>query len=127
MKNLNNNEELNTKVKKYGKKKLSSNPINGSSLPIEGIKMISVPLEDSAVQITKPDEVKTPKKKSNTVIKPISIADETSLSSIVETINNFNTSRTKPKKYNNEYTLNIPKTSTLCMLQIIKEHLTGHP
>lgn len=124
MKNLNNNEELNTKVKKYGKKKLSSNPINGSSLPIEGIKMISVPLEDSAVQITKPDEVKTPKKKSNTVIKPISIADETSLSSIVETINNFNTSRTKPKKYNNEYTLNIPKTvSNANYFEILKEIL----
>ena len=123
MKNVNNNEELNTKTQKRGKRKLSSNPIEKVTLPIDGVKMISVPQTDSVVEI-QPDKLKTTKKKLDKLIKPISTTDETSFNSIVETINNFNTSRTKPRNYNNEYTLNIPKNvSNANYFELLKEIL----
>ena len=123
MKNVNNNEELNTKTQKRGKRKLSSNPIEKVTLPIDGVKMISVPQTDSAVEV-QPDKLQTTKKKLDKLIKPISTTDETSFNSIVETINNFNTSRTKPRNYNNEYTLNIPKNvSNANYFELLKEIL----
>lgn len=125
MKNLDNKEELNTKVLKSGKRKLSSNPIDKVKAPVEGMKMISVPQTDS-VSETETTNLKTTKKKLDKLIKPISTTDENSLNSIVETINNFNTSRTKPKKYNNEYSINSIKTvSSVNYFEILKEILNA--
>lgn len=104
MANIDNKEELNIKVSK-SRKKLSSNPIDKAA-PLEGMKMISVPAVPAE---TKTEKLKTTRKKLDKLIKPVSAADENNLNSIVETINNFNTSRTKPKKYNNEYAINPSK------------------
>jgi len=123
LKNVDNKEELNTKVTKGGKRKLSSNPINKVKAPVEGMKMISVPQVDVASEV-KTDNLKSTKKKLDKLIKPISATDENSLNSIVETINNFNTSRTKPKTYNNEYSMNSMNTvSNANYFEILKEIL----
>lgn len=118
MENL-DNKELN-KTKKQDKKKLSSNPMTKVKTPIEGLKMISVPKEASTVP-TESQELKKTKKKLDKLIKPISVAEESSLSSIVETINNFNTVKTKPKQYTNSYSVNVNKvTSNINYFEIIK-------
>lgn len=106
MENL-DKKEINKTTKNSDKKQLSSNPINKIKSPIEGLKMISVPQD--AVVPTKEEplkEVKKTRKKLDNLIKPISVDEEASLDSIVETINNFNTSRTKPKVYTNNYNIN---------------------
>ncbi len=106
MENL-NKKEINKTSKKSGKKSLSSNPIDKIKSPIEGIKMISVPQDiDVPTQTPSEKETKKVRKKLDSLIKPISVAEEASLDSIVETINNFNTTKTKPKIYTNNYTLN---------------------
>lgn len=104
MENL-SNKQLN-KTEKSDKKKLSSNPIAKVKSPIENAPMISIPKNVSAP--SKPDikesqETKKTRKKLDKLIKPISIAEESSLESIVETINNFNTVKTKSRLYTNEY------------------------
>ena len=103
MENL-TNKQVN-KTKKSDKKNLSSNPIGKVKSPIENAPMISVPKNPFSVDnstIEKVKETKTTKKKLEKLIKPISVAEETSLNSIVETINNFNTTITKSRLYNTE-------------------------
>ncbi len=112
MENLNKNE-LNKTIKKE-KKSLSSNPMGKTIDPPENLKMISVPINDNTPTV-KPDEsseLKKTKKKLDNLIKPISVAEEASLNSIVETINNFNTTRTRPKLYTNEYIVNQKKAAS---------------
>lgn len=104
MENLGNKEQSKTKAK--GKKSLNSNPIDKVKAPIDGIKMISVPNNSTSSEatITNDKDLKKTKKKLDELIKPISVAEETSLDSIVETINNFNTSKTRPRLFaNNNY------------------------
>ncbi len=105
-----NSKELNNKTKAKEQNKLSSNPIGEVKLPVEGLKMISVPKDAVA-----PVEPKAPKKtrdtkkttkKLDSTIKPLSVAEESSLNSIVETINNFNTTKSKPRNYSNSYVTN---------------------
>lgn len=112
MENL-DNKELN-KTKKQEKKKLSSNPMSKTKPPIEGLKMISVPKDISSapVETKESQELKKTRKKLDKLIKPISVAEESSLSSIVETINNFNTVKTKPKQYTNAYSASVGKATT---------------
>ncbi len=112
MENL-DNKELN-KTKKQEKKKLSSNPMAKIKPPIEGLKMISVPKDISSapVETKESQELKKTRKKLDKLIKPISVAEESSLSSIVETINNFNTVKTKPKQYTNAYSASVNKATT---------------
>ena len=105
MENVDNKElKKNTKGKS---KTLNSNPISKAKVPIEGIKMISVPKNsvpnENAAQVEELKLKKT-RKSLNNLIKPISVAEEASLGSIVETINNFNITRTKPRSYTNTYT-----------------------
>ncbi len=103
MENL-TNKQVN-KTKKSDKKNLSSNPIGKVKSPIENAPMISVPKNPFSVDnstIEKVKETKTTKKKLEKLIKPISVAEETNLNSIVETINNFNTTITKSRLYNTE-------------------------
>lgn len=110
MENLSNKELNKTKKRE---KKLSSNPIDKVKNPIEGLKMISVP-QDSSVLKPQPEEkkeLKKTKQKLDEIIKPISIAEESSLNSIVETINNFNTVKTKPKSYAVNYSANTATTA----------------
>lgn len=105
-----NSKELNNKTKAKEQNKLSSNPIGEVKLPVEGLKMISVPkdavapIEPKAPKKTR-ETKKTTKKLDNT-IKPLSVAEESSLNSIVETINNFNTTKSKPRNYSNSYVIN---------------------
>lgn len=105
-----NSKELNNKTKAKEQNKLSSNPIGEVKLPVEGLKMISVPkdtvapVEPKAPKKTR-ETKKTTKKLDNT-IKPLSVAEESSLNSIVETINNFNTTKSKPRNYSNSYVTN---------------------
>ena len=61
--------------------------------------MISVP---KTPDIDKAGEISKVQKKLNKLIKPISIVEENSLTNIVETINNFNSTRTKAKNYTNK-------------------------
>ncbi len=70
-----------TNKESESKKKLSSNPIGKTTASIEGVKMISVP--------------KTQKNKLKQNINPFK--DEQNLESIVETINNFNNTKTKSR------------------------------
>ena len=94
-------KKLNNKAKAKEQNNLSSNPIGEVKLPVEGLKMISVPkdtvapIEPKAPKKTR-ETKKTTKKLDNT-IKPLSVAEESSLNSIVETINNFNTTKSKPR------------------------------
>ena len=98
-------KELN-KTKKRSKTSLNSNPINKVKIPVDGIEMISVPANSSTIEPARKESVdltKT-KKKLDGLIKPISVAEESTLDSIVETINNFNTSKTRPRLFaNNNY------------------------
>lgn len=103
-------KKLNNKAKAKEQNNLSSNPIGEVKLPVEGLKMISVPkdtvapIEPKAPKKTR-ETKKTTKKLDNT-IKPLSVAEESSLNSIVETINNFNTTKSKPRNYSNSYVTN---------------------
>lgn len=102
MENL-DNKELN-KVKTNEKKSLNSNPIKKTNASGDGIKMISVPKKSSKKSTVTEKELKNLKIQQENTIKPISVPEETSLDSIVETINNFNTSKTRPRLYaNNNY------------------------
>ena len=104
MENIDNKELNNTK--KRGKTSLNSNPIDKVKTDVDGIKMISVPktATNSKPAITKNRDLTKTRRNLDSLIKPISIAEETSLNNIVETINNFNTSRTKPRLFaNNNY------------------------
>lgn len=102
MENVENKKE--NKSKGSEKKTLTSNPIE-KSIENETIKMISVP--KNPFTPANPDEkelkkIKKTRKAIANAIKPISIAEESSLSRIVETINNFNTNRTKARVYSNK-------------------------
>ncbi len=112
MENL-ENKELNKTKKTQRKKSLSSNPM-AKKVSMEELKMISVPQDAdiSTLKESKINDLNKTKSNLNNLIKPISIAEETNLSSIVETINNFNTTKTKPRSYTNEYATNIAKLST---------------
>ncbi|MDE6137967.1 MAG: diguanylate cyclase, partial [Candidatus Gastranaerophilales bacterium] len=107
MENL-ENKELN-KTKKQAGKELSSNPMKRTKSQTQDLKMISVPKNkpDSNTQ----ELVKT-KKKLDSLIKPISVPEENSLTNIVETINNFNNSKTKPRSYTDNYASNLKKVNT---------------
>ena len=95
------NKELNKDTK--GKKRnLNSNPIKKAKSPIDGIQMISVPQSEEippAKTTTKPEELSNTRKSLNKLITPISVVEDASLDSIVETINNFNTTKSKPRSY----------------------------
>lgn len=104
MENL-ENKELN-KAKKQDKKELSSNPIKKNKSLVEDLKMISVPKNKPASETQ--TLVKT-KKKLDNLIKPISVPEENSLTNIVETINNFNNNKTKPRSYTDNYASNLKK------------------
>ncbi len=122
MENVDNKElKKNTKGKS---KTLNSNPISKAKSPIEGIKMISVPKDaaqnNNAVQ-EEDLKLKKTRKSLNNLIKPISVAEEASLGSIVETINNFNITRTKPRSYTNTYTQNTnPISSNINYFEILR-------
>ena len=107
MENL-ENKELN-KAKKQDKKELSSNPIKKNKSLVEDLKMISVPKNKPASETQ--TLVKT-KKKLDNLIKPISVPEENSLTNIVETINNFNNNKTKPRSYTDNYASNLKKVNT---------------
>ena len=85
------------RTKTRDKKSLNSNPISKAKIPADAIKMISVPKK--AATTTKAPKLEEAKHQLENTIKPISITEDTSLDSIVETINNFNTSKTRPRSY----------------------------
>lgn len=93
------NDKQNNKTIKTETKNNASNPIEKVKSPIEDTKMISVP---KSPDIDNTGEISKVQKKLNKLIKPISITEENSLTNIVETINNFNSSRTKAKNYTNK-------------------------
>jgi diguanylate cyclase (GGDEF)-like protein/putative nucleotidyltransferase with HDIG domain len=105
------NKELNNLGKKQEKKASVSNPMKKNNSSAGRIKMISVPKEKSEVKTKESKNLKQVKDKLDNLVKPISTVEEESLNSIVETINNFNSTRTKPKLYTNEYTTN-PQSAT---------------
>jgi diguanylate cyclase (GGDEF)-like protein/putative nucleotidyltransferase with HDIG domain len=93
----------NKELKKKGKsssKNLASNPISNAKLP-DGMTMISVPVQSDAPATVPQEstEIKKKRKALDKAIKPISVAEESSLDSIVETINSFNTTKTTPRSY----------------------------
>lgn len=99
MKKLDNKQQ--NKTEKKVKKALSSNPIGKTKSPIKGAEMISVP-QNTPVENQKPAPKTLIQTLNNSkVIKPISVAEQASLESIVETINNFNTTKSKLKTYKN--------------------------
>ncbi len=104
MENL-GNKELNKAKKQQGRKSLSSNPMV-KKLPIDGVKMISTPVESAAIEVPDSSKLKETKNKLNDMIKPISFEEESNINSIIETINNFNTTKTKSRSYTNEYATN---------------------
>ena len=93
------NDKQNNKTIKKETKNNASNPIEKVKSPIEDTKMISVP---KSPDIDNAGEISKVQKKLNKLIKPISITEENSLTNIVETINNFNSTRTKAKNYTNK-------------------------
>ena len=101
MENL-GNKELNKAKKQQGRKSLSSNPM-AKKLPIDGVKMISTPVESAAIEVPDASKLKETKNKLNDMIKPISFEEESNINSLIETINNFNTTKTKSRSYTNEY------------------------
>lgn len=117
-------KKLNNKAKAKEQNNLSSNPIGGVKLPVEGLKMISVPkdtvapIEPKAPKKTR-ETKKTTKKLDNT-IKPLSVAEESSLNSIVETINNFNTTKSKPRNYSNSYVTNNSLNPNVNYFEVMK-------
>ncbi len=105
MENVTNKKE--NKTKKSEKRILNSNPIENieNSIENEAIKIISVPNNPFAPANPDEKELKKIKKTRKDIansIKPISVKEENSLNSIVETINNFNSNRTKARSYTNE-------------------------
>ena len=117
-------KKLNNKAKAREQNNLSSNPIGEVKLPVEGLKMISVPkdtvapVEPKAPKKTR-ETKKTTKKLDNT-IKPLSVAEESSLNSIVETINNFNTTKSKPRNYSNSYVTNNSLNPNVNYFEVMK-------
>lgn len=117
-------KKLNNKAKAKEQNNLSSNPIGEVKLPVEGLKMISVPkdtvapIEPKAPKKTR-ETKKTTKKVDNT-IKPLSVAEESSLNSIVETINNFNTTKSKPRNYSNSYVTNNSLNPNVNYFEVMK-------
>lgn len=109
MENL-GNKELNKAKKQQGRKSLSSNPM-AKKLPIDGVKMISTPVESAAIEVPDSSKLKETKNKLNDMIKPISFEEESNINSIIETINNFNTTKTKSRSYTNEYATNTFKVN----------------
>lgn len=109
MENL-GNKELNKAKKQQGRKSLSSNPM-AKKLPIDGVKMISTPVESAAIETPDSSKLKETKNKLNDMIKPISFEEESNINSIIETINNFNTTKTKSRSYTNEYATNTFKVN----------------
>lgn len=107
MENL-ENKELN-KAKKQDKKELSSNPMKNIKSRTGDLKMISVPKNKP---VADSQELVKTKKKLNNLIKPISVPEENSLTNIVETINNFNNNKTKPRSYTDNYASNLKKVNT---------------
>ena len=107
MENL-ENKELN-KAKKQDKKELSSNPMKNTKSRTGDLKMISVPKNKP---VADSQELVKTKKKLNNLIKPISVPEENSLTNIVETINNFNNNKTKPRSYTDNYATKIKKVNT---------------
>lgn len=107
------NKDLKKNTKRNSKT-LNSNPISKTKSPIENLKMISVPKDSAQTNPVKEDDLKLKKtrKSLNNLIKPISVAEEASLGSIVETINNFNITRTKPRSYATSYADNINNSSS---------------
>ena len=73
------------------------------------LKMISVPKNKP---VADSQELVKTKKKLNNLIKPISVPEENSLTNIVETINNFNNNKTKPRSYTDNYASNLKKVNT---------------
>ena len=109
MENL-GNKELNKAKKQQGRKSLSSNPM-AKKLPIDGVKMISTPVESAAIEVPDASKLKETKNKLNDLIKPISLEEESNINSLIETINNFNTTKTKSRSYTNEYATNTFKVN----------------
>ena len=107
MENL-ENKELN-KAKKQDKKELSSNPMKNTKSRTGDLKMISVPKNKP---VADSQELVKTKKKLNNLITPISVPEENSLTNIVETINNFNNNKTKPRSYTDNYASNLKKVNT---------------
>ncbi len=117
-------KKLNNKAKAKEQNNLSSNPIGEVKLPVEGLKMISVPKDTVApIEPKAPKKIretkKTTKKLDNT-IKPLSVAEESSLNSIVETINNFNTTKSKPRNYSNSYVTNNSLNPNVNYFEVMK-------
>lgn len=117
-------KKLNNKAKAKEQNNLSSNPIGEVKLPVEGLKMISVPrdtvapIEPKAPKKTR--EIKRTTKKLDNTIKPLSVAEESSLNSIVETINNFNTTKSKPRNYSNSYVTNNSLNPNVNYFEVMK-------
>ena len=113
-------EKLN-KPTKSDKKSLSSNPIKKVKSPIENAPMISVAKNANVTTTKDKEELATTKKKLDKLIKPISVSEQNSLESIVETINSFNTTKTKVKSYNSEYkALTNPIQSNINYFEIMR-------
>ena len=115
-------EKLN-KPTKSDKKSLSSNPIKRVKSPIENAPMISIAKNANITEPQKEEkkELATTKKKLDKLIKPISVSEQNSLESIVETINSFNTTKTKVKSYNSEYkALTNPIQSNINYFEIMR-------
>lgn len=117
-------KKLNNKAKAKEQNNLSSNPIGEVKLPVEGLKMISVP-KDTVAPIgpkapKKTRETKKTTKKLDNTIKPLSVAEESSLNSIVETINNFNTTKSKPRNYSNSYVTNNSLNPNVNYFEVMK-------
>nr|QGT49876.1 hypothetical protein Melaina855_2630 [uncultured Candidatus Melainabacteria bacterium] len=124
MENLDNKEI--SKTKKQDKKKLSSNPMSKTKSHVGDLKMISVPKSNSIGT----QSLDKTKKKLNNLIKPISVPEENNLTNIVETINNFNNNKTKPKSYTDNYASNISKINTSInyfdVMRSVSDAFSGH-
>ncbi len=109
---MENTDKQTEKIKQKGKKSHASNTV---SSPIKGTKMISVPIPPASEKVqempVETTKLKQTKKKLDNLIKPISVAEESSLTSIVETINSFNSIKTKPKIYSNVLSANTNQLS----------------
>ena len=86
----------NKSTKGKSKNALNSNPISKTKVPADAIKMISVPKTAANVPVEEKELDKAKKQLENT-IRPISITEDTSFDSIVETINNFNSKKSSTR------------------------------
>lgn len=77
-----------------------SNPLKKRT-SLEGLEMISVPVAKPAVEES--HDVRRAKKDLDELIKAPLKEEQTDISSLISTINNFNTSKTKPQSYVNNY------------------------